>query len=74
MQSPTVLGSSCTIGDPNIPNPRCVDPVSKETGYVFEAGNGPTTGRCVENPFNESLGQCEIKGWCDVESENESIT
>ncbi len=41
-------------------------------GKVFEAGHGPTTGRCV--PGSNGKGQCEIKGWCDVQMENDAIT
>ncbi len=41
-------------------------------GKVFEAGHGPTTGRCV--PGSNGKGQCEIKGWCEVQMENDAIT
>jgi len=43
-------------------------------GHVFEAGNGPTTGRCRFNEYGDGRGQCEIKAWCPVEEEDDNIT
>ena len=39
---------------------------------MFEAGNGPTTGRCV--PDKNGNGQCEVKAWCPIEEEDDDIT
>ena len=69
IQSSSVFGSNCTVNPDNpdeLNNSACLD--SHGRPKVFEAGNGPTTGRCLES------GQCEIRAWCDVEEENEAIT
>lgn len=71
LQSASVFGSNCNLSVPEN-NPACLDPDTNETGYVFEAGNGPTTGRCVEDRYGN--GQCEIQAWCEVEEENDTIT
>lgn len=57
--------------DENATNSACVD-ASGNPGIVFEAGNGPTTGRCVNS--SSGTGQCEIRAWCEVEEENDTIT
>ena len=57
-------GSSCETDD------DCLE------GTVLEAGNGPYTGRCVNNTYDETgtTKQCEIRGWCPVELEDDEIT
>ncbi len=65
LQSPSVHGSSCSLSEPEN-NTVC------GVGKVFEAGNGPTTGNCV--PDVNGDGRCEIRGWCDVEMEDDDIT
>ena len=73
VQSPGVFGSNCTLNetDPDEMNVACLDPVTNMSGRVFEAGNGPTTGRCVNTSTG---GQCEILAWCEVENEDDDIT
>lgn len=66
-----MYNSDCNLTIPE-DNPRCLDPVDGTPGYVFEAGNGPTTGRCVRDKNGE--GRCEIMAWCDVEDEIDNIT
>lgn len=51
-------------------NSACLDS-NNRSGVVFEAGNGPTTGRCLNT---SSGGRCEIKAWCNVEMEDDEIT
>jgi len=55
---------------------RCKDDSDCTEDEVLETGNGPTTGKCVPNPYDEtnSTMQCEIRGWCPVELENDTVT
>lgn len=71
VQSSSVFGSNCTVDPDDINatnNSACLDDGRPK---VFEAGNGPTTGLCLNTTEG---GRCQIRAWCDVEEEDDEIT
>ncbi len=64
------------LQSPHVYNSGCSTDADCTRGKVFEAGNGPATGRCVANPRDPSGGskQCEIQAWCPVELEDDDVT
>lgn len=69
-EAKSVYKSSCNPEDEV--HFECLNPRDNSTGYVLEGGNGPTTGGCIN--MSDGTGQCEIRGWCEVENENDTIT
>ncbi|XP_003384136.1 PREDICTED: P2X purinoceptor 4-like [Amphimedon queenslandica] len=52
-----------------IPDAVCLTNDSCPPGIIYRTGNGVTTGECTG--FNET---CQIRGWCPVEDENDTLT